>query len=185
MPLTRLWWRRSPGKACLSYFLTKLSTSAPAIGPCGPMARPLYRLSRNGCIAHSPFAKYSKEHWVRSFRPLISSIEGLHLRPRKLPSRQSKPAGEHRGRARIGAVVSNMTARVLQRRPCPAPFADPARSPDGRPRAGLGRCRSCSLHSSHRARMLRRIGPTAARARRCLPRVQAGARWPPHGASLR
>jgi len=39
------------------------------------------------------------------------------------------------------------------------------------PCAGSGRCRSCSLHPSHRATALRRIGPTAARARRRLPRV--------------
>ncbi|SCB45685.1 hypothetical protein GA0061098_101190 [Bradyrhizobium shewense] len=69
-------------------------------------------------------------------------------------------------------------------RPWPGPRADPARCPDGRPCAGPGRRRSCSLHPSHRATALRRIGPRQ-RARRRLPRVQAGARCPPPAESLR
>ena len=52
---------------------------------------------------------------------------------------------------------------ALAFRAWPAPFADPARCPDGRPCAGSGRCRSCSLYPSHRA-PLRRIGPTRAHA---------------------
>lgn len=111
------------------------------------------------CLARMPVLGSARR--VPPFMELISSGARMVLPSSEAPGRSA--SGPTRSMRVFETDVLPLAATV------PAPFADPARYPDGRPYAGSGRCRSCSLHPSHRPMALRRIGPTAAPARRRLP----------------
>lgn len=133
-------------------------------------------LAQNAVFISATFVGMTLEGLVPGFS--VTAIESA--------SRIILPAARRSARCAPGQSRAMRSVRnrytSSRRRAWPAPFAHPARCPDSRPCTGSGRCRSRSLR---RATALRRIGATAAGARRRVPQVQPSARWPAPAASLR